>query len=312
MGVTRKARRGPNPLLRGTMIVYLNGAFIDHADARVSVDDRGFLFADGIYEVIRVYEGRLFMAEPHMDRLRAGLNALRMDPGAAGGLLEVAERLLDENDLRAGDATVYMQITRGAAPRKHAFPSPGIAPTVYVAAKAFAQHPTDYFEHGVGAITVADTRWSRCDIKSISLLPNVVANQQAKEKGAFEALFVRDGALIEGSHSNLFGVMDGELRTYPECNYILGGITRRLIIELAAENGIVVREAPMYAHEIDDVDELFLSGTTTEVMPITTLDGSPLGEGRPGPVSRRLLQAFRERTSVLRMRRLAEHAGRRP
>lgn len=277
------------------MIVYLNGAYVDHTGAKISVDDRGFVFADGVYEVIRVYDGQLFMAEPHMERLRAGLRALLIESSAGDGLLEVAERLLDENALRDGDATVYLQVTRGTAPRRHAFPAAGVAPTVYVAAKPFTQHPSEFFERGVAAITVPDTRWSRCDIKSISLLPNVLANQQAKENGAFEALFVRDGALIEGSHSNLFGVIDGELRTYPECNYILGGITRRLVLELAAENQVPVRETPLYAHEIPEIEELFLSGTTTEVMPITTLDGRPVGDARPGPLTRRLFAAFRER-----------------
>lgn len=277
------------------MIVYLNGDYVDHADAKISVDDRGFVFADGIYEVIRVYDGQLFMAEPHIARMRAGLRALLIDPRPVDDLLAVAERLLDRNDLRRGDATVYMQVTRGAAPRRHAFPAAAVHPTVYVAARAFAQHPVEFFERGVAAITAPDTRWSRCDIKSISLLPNVLANQQAKEKGAFEALFVRDGALIEGSHSNLFGVIDGELRTYPECNYILGGITRRLVLDLAAESGVPAREAPMYTHEIEQIEELFLSGTTTEVMPVTTLDGRPVGGGHPGPVTRRLFAAFRER-----------------
>jgi D-alanine transaminase len=279
------------------MIVYLNGSFIDHADARISVDDRGFLFADGIYEVIRVYSGRPFLPEPHMARMRAGLREIRIDVRSADGLLDVAERLLDENGLRTGDATVYMQVTRGAAPRKHAFPA-GVLPTVYAAAKPFAQHPPEVFDRGVAAITVPDTRWSRCDIKSVSLLPNVIANQFAHENGAFEALFVRGGALIEGSHSNLFAVVGGELRTYPECNFILGGITRRLVLELAAELGIAARETPVHWDQLDTIQELFLSGTTTEVMPITTLDGRRVGGGVPGPITRQLLAAYRRRAAL--------------
>jgi D-alanine transaminase len=280
------------------MIVYLNGSYIPHVEAKVSVDDRGFLFADGIYEVIRAYEGRLFLMGPHMERMRNGLAALRIAPHWAHPLEDVAERLLDENDLRRGDATVYFQITRGAAPRKHAFPPAEVSATVYAAAKPFAQHPPEFFEQGVAAITVPDTRWSRCDIKSVSLLPNVLANQQARENGAFEALFIRDGTLIEGSHSNLFGVVDGVLRTYPECNYILGGITRRLVLELAREADIPTREAPMYYDELERIQELFLSGTTTEVMPITTLDGDPVGDGDPGPITTRLLAAYREYAGI--------------
>lgn len=282
------------------MIVHLNGSFIDQAAARIPVDDRGFVFADGVYEVIRVYDGNPFLAEPHLQRLRAGLAALRIDADV-DGLLAVADRLLDENGLRrGGDATIYIQVTRGAAPRKHAFPAPPVPATVYVAAKPFTQHPPAVFDRGVAAIAVPDTRWSRCDIKSIALLPNVLANQQAHEAGAFEALFVRDGALIEGSHSNLFGVIDGELRTYPECNYILGGITRSLVIALARDEGIPVREAPIYWDRLADVTELFLSGTTTEVMPVTTLDARPIADGQPGTITRRLLSAYRE---------FAAHAG---
>jgi D-alanine transaminase len=278
--------------------VYLGGNFIDHTEAKISVDDRGFLFADGIYEVLRVYDGRPFLVEPHVARLRAGLEALRIDAAAADGVMEIADRLLDGNGLRGTDAIIYIQVTRGEAPRKHAFPGADVRPTLYVAAKPFPAHPAAYFDEGVAAIAVPDTRWSRCDIKSISLLPNVLANQQAKEAGAFEALFVKDGVLIEGSHSNLFGVADGELVTYPECNYILGGITRRLVFELARELGIPAREAPIYSHRIDTFDELFLSGTTTEIMPVTVLDGSPVGAGDPGPITRRLLLAYRERAGV--------------
>jgi D-alanine transaminase len=169
---------------------------------------------------------------------------------------------------------------------------------VYIAVKPFAQHPAAFFDEGVAAITVPDTRWTRCDIKSVSLLPNVLANQQAKEAGAFEALFIKDGVLIEGSHSNLFGVVGGELVTYPECNYILGGITRRLVFELARELGIPAREGPLFHERMAAVEELFLSGTTTEIMPVTVVDGTPVGTGDPGPVTRRLLQAYRERAGV--------------
>src|SRR5690606_29403900 len=154
------------------------------------------------------------------------------------------------------DSTIYIQVTRGAAPRKHAFPGPDVRPTVYIAVKPFTHHPVAYFDEGVAGITVSDTRWSRCDIKTISLLPNVLANQQAKEAGACEALFIKDGVLIEGSHANLFGVIDGELVTYPECNYILGGITRRVVLEIARELGIPAREGPIFADRLDTVDEL--------------------------------------------------------
>lgn len=278
------------------MIVYLNGDWMPHADATLSVDDRGFLFADGVYEVIRVYHGRMFLADQHFDRMRAGLAAIGIDACWVDPLVHVAERLIDENGLRHADGHVYLQITRGAAPRQHAFPPAHTRPTVYGNATPASRPAPELFEHGVPAVTVPDTRWTRCDIKSISLLANVLASQQASEQDAFEAVFVRDGALLEGSRSNLFAVIGGELRTCPECNYILAGITRRLIIRLARELAIPVRETPIYWNALDRIDELFLSGTTTEIMPIRRLDGRPIGGGRPGPITRRLIAAFREHT----------------
>lgn len=278
------------------MLVYLNGEYVPLAEARIPVDDRGFLFADGVYEVVRVYGGRPFLMDAHLQRLREGLAALRIaDPGIEGlGL--VAELLLDENALRSRDATIYIQVTRGAAPRAHAFPPTGTPPTVYLAAKPFEQHAAASSRDGAAAITVPDTRWSRCDIKSVSLLPNVLANQAAKEAGAFEALFVRDGIVIEGSHSNLFAVMDGTLVTYPACNYILAGITRRHVIGLAEALGIPVALAPIPLSRLFTAAELFLTGTTTEVLPVTRVDGRDIGDGRPGPITRSLQRAFREST----------------
>jgi D-alanine transaminase len=274
------------------MLVYLNGRYIESAEATISVDDRGFLFADGLYEVIRVYGGKLFLAEPHLQRLRRGLAAVRMNADAADPLLTIAEKLIAENHLTDADATIYIQITRGAAPRRHSFPEPAPPPTVYVATKPFPRPTADTFAAGVATVSVPDTRWGRCDIKSVGLLPNVLANQHAKVAGAYEAIFVRDGVLIEGSHSNLMGFVNNEVVTYPECNYILGGITRRLVLDLARDLGLAVREGPIFADRMDEIDELFLSGTTTEVMPITRLDGRPIGDGRPGEVAQRLQHAF--------------------
>ena len=274
------------------MIVYLNGEYVDHASAKVSVDDRGFLFADGVYEVARVYDGRAFQMQPHMDRMAHGLRELRIRDDAAKEIPAIAERLLDENKLRTGDATIYVQVTRGAAPRAHAFPPPETPPTVYVIAKPFKNHPEKYWTDGVAAVTVPDTRWSRCDIKSIALLPNVLANQQAKDKGAFEAIFVRDDVLIEGSHSNLWAVIDGVAMTYQSCGYILGGITRKLLLDRAAGEGVSVREGPIPMKDMSRIQELFLSGTTTEVMPIVKLDDHVIGDGKPGPVTQKLQAAY--------------------
>lgn len=276
------------------MQVYLNGKYLDHSQATIPVDDRGFLFADGVYEVIRIYGGRPFLADAHLRRLRAGLAALHIDGAVVDGLDEIAERLIRDNGVD-GDGTIYIQITRGVAPRKHAFPDPDVQPTVFVLSKPFNQYPASYFENGVTAIAVPDVRWSRCDIKSISLLPNVLANQQAHQAGAFEALFIKDGVLIEGSHSNLFGVLDGTLLTYPACNYILPGITRALVLNMARELDIPVAESAIPWDSIADVEELFLSGTTTEVMPVTTVDHHVIADGRRGPITARLQRAYRER-----------------
>lgn len=274
------------------MLVYLNGRYVPHEEATVPVDDRGFLFADGVYEVARVYGGRPYLMDAHLERMADGLAALRIPFDGLEDIAGAAERLVRENDIE-GDGTIYVQVTRGVAPRKHSFPARDTAPTVYVTAKPYRNHPAEWFEDGVEAITYPDTRWSRCDIKSIALLPNVLANEAAHAAGAFEALFVRDGVVIEGSHSNLWGVKNGRLVTYPRSNYILAGITRGRIFELASELGIPAVEGMIYQDELAEIDELFLSGTTTEVMPIVRVDGREVVDGEPGPITRKLQKAYR-------------------
>ena len=275
------------------MQVYLNGEYLPHDEARVSVDDRGFLFADGVYEVVRIYGGRPHRMTEHMERMERGLAALRIRFRDMETVASAAERLIDENGIDA-DGTIYVQISRGAAPRKHAFPGRDTPPTVYVAAEPYGGHPEEHWLDGVDAVTVPDNRWARCDIKSIALLPNVLANQAAHAQGAFEALFVKDGVVIEGSHSNLWAVRRDRLLTYPASNYILPGITRAEVFELAAELGIEVEEGPIYEEELFDMDELFLSGTTTEIMPVVRVDGQEIVDGEPGPITRKLLAAFRD------------------
>jgi D-alanine transaminase len=273
------------------VLVYLNGEYIPLEEARVSVEDRGFLFADGVYEVIRTYGGQPYELEEHLERLLRGITALEMEYRDMAALARIARRLLAENRI-AGAGAIYIQVTRGAAPRKHAFPPQGTPPTVYVAATAYTPHPAAVGEDGVMAITAPDNRWGRCDIKSISLLPNVMANQAAKAAGAFEAVLVRDGVITEGSHSNVWGVRDGRLITYPASNYILAGLTRATVFRLAARLGLEAVEGVILAHEIYDLDEVFLTGTTTEVMPVVSVDGREIVDGEPGPVSRRLMKAF--------------------
>jgi D-alanine transaminase len=273
------------------VLVYLNGQYLPLEEARVSVEDRGFLFADGVYEVIRVYGGRPYELKEHLERLLRGITALDMEYRDIAALDRIARRLMDENRVSA-DGAIYIQVTRGAAPREHAFPPQGTPPTVYVSAKPYTPHPATVWEDGVDAITAPDVRWARCDIKSVSLLPNIMANQAAKAAGAFEAVLARDGAITEGSHSNVWGVRDGRLITYPASNYILAGMTRATVFRLARQLGLEAVEGVIQASEIYDLDEVFLTGTTTEVMPVVRIDGREIVDGEPGPITRRLIHAF--------------------
>ena len=269
------------------MLAYLNGQYLARTEATISVDDRGFIFGDGVYDVIRAAGGRLFEVERHMQRLEHGLGELGIGGSAdarPSALLEIAERLLRENALLDGEATVYLQITRGVAPRTHFFPASETPPTVYLSVARFTP-PLALRETGAAAITHPDIRWMRCDVKTINLLPNVLAKQRAVEAGALEAILVRDGIVTEGSSTNVFGVIDGELRTHPKSNLILPGITRAVVLELAAELDLPIRETPLRSEDFGRVSEVFLTGTTTDVMPIVQLDGRPVGDGRPGPIA---------------------------
>lgn len=273
--------------------VYFNGSYLPKDEVRISPDDRGFLFGDGVYEVVRTYGGTLFALEPHLARLRFGLCELAINAVDVDALGRVAEELLRRNDLTSGDATVYFEVTRGAAPRTHHFPDPPVAPTVYLQAARFT--PKNDPDKGMAAITVPDIRWARCDIKTVQLLPNVLANQRARAAGVGDALFVRDGVLLEGSHSALFFVFGEEVRTAPKNNYILPSITREILLEICRSSKIPARETPVFLHDLPRATEAFMAGTTTEVMPLVRIDGVAMGGGTPGPVTRRLQQLFRGR-----------------
>lgn len=277
------------------MLCYLNGQFLPRASAAVPVEDRGFIFGDGVYEVWRVVDGRLFETERHLTRLRHGLAELRIaapDVARADALLEVADRVLGESGLGDGEATLYLEVTRGTAPRTHQFPSASTQPTVFMMANRFTP-PNELRARGASAITAPDIRWLRCDIKTIQLLPNVLAKQAAAERGAMEALMVRDGVVTEGSHANVLAVFDGVLRTHPLTNLILPGITRAVVLELARDLGIPVREDAFTDAELMRADELFLAGTTADVMPLVRVNDQPIGSGAPGPITLRLYDAFR-------------------
>ena len=274
------------------MYVFLNGDYLDRGDATIAVDDRGFLFGDAVYEALRAPRGRIFEAERHMARMRHGLETLRFGPASlTDDLLAAAARLVELNALGEGDALVYMHVSRGVAPRRHAFPAADTAPTVFVAASPF-QSKTELCAQGAAGITHADLRWERCDLKTTNLLPNVLANQAAQEAGAYEAILIRDGLVTEGTHCNVFAVVGGELRTHPLGHRILRGITRDVVIELALDRGWTVREEAVREDELRAAEEVFLTGTTTDVMPIVRLDGAPVGAGRPGPIASELRDAL--------------------
>ena len=276
--------------------VYLNGEYLPVENAKLSVLDRGFIFGDGVYEVWRVVDGRLFEHKRHDARLRRGLKSLELDVPAKeiDALSGVATRLLKENDLTSGEGTFYLEITRGAAPRTHAYPPPGTKATVFAMVSKF-DVPHALRDKGAKAITEPDVRWLRCDIKTVQLLPNVMAKQKAQAAGALEAIFIRDGLVTEGTHTSVLGVKNGTLMTHPLSPLILPSVTRELVLEIAREQGVPVREKAFTEKELFGLDELFVSGTTTDVTPIVEVDGTKIGDGKPGPVSRQLYDGLKAR-----------------
>ena len=273
------------------MIVFFNQQFIPKNEVRIDPDDRGFLFADGAYEVIRCYRGKQFKANEHIARLNRSLDFLRINLPQEVNFQEIGSRLIAQNKLQDEDANIYIQVTRGSALRKHAFPDEDIIPTLYVGVSSF-QRPVEKQKQGVKVILVPDNRWARCDIKSISLLPNVLASQRAKEQNAEEAIFVRDDVVMEGAHSSFCGIFDNCLTTAPKSNYILPGITREIVLELCRALNINVDESPISVEGLKEADELMLLSTSLEVTPVVQVDDWKVGSGGPGSVTRKLQQAF--------------------
>ena len=269
-----------------TDIVFLHGKLTPRAAATVSIDDRGFLFGDAVYEVLRVLRGRFVEPERHLARLARSLREVALPPPPLDPLA-VAADLLRRNGLEQQEAVIYLQVSRGAAQRQHAFPPGPVPPTVLMTATPFEPR-RDLAERGVSAILQPDLRWSRCDIKSVNLLPNVLAAQHATEAGAFEAILLRDGVMTEATRSNVFAVVDGVLRTHPTGPLILPGVTREVVLELAVEAGLAPSEQAVTAAELARANEVFVTGTTSDVMPVVTIDGRAVGNGAPGPVANRL------------------------
>ena len=276
--------------------VYLNGKYVPKEQAMIPVEDRGFIFGDGIYEVVRVINGAVFAWDAHAARMANGLNTLRISmAGAESATMKaVCEKLVADNGLAAGEATVYIQVSRGSAPRTHHFPPAGTPTTVYASASVFKPNFA-MRDNGAKGITLADIRWSRCDLKTVNLLGPVMARQAAQEAGAYEALMHRDGMFTEGAATNAFFVVKGVLRTYPVSNYILQGITRIEIVKLIHELGLPFDERPVALSELGACEEIFVCGTTTDVQPLVEVDGRPVGNGKPGPLTVQLKEAFAKR-----------------
>lgn len=267
------------------------GEFVRKTDVHVSPDDRGYVFGDGIYEVFRVYNGRIFEKTAHLDRLKRTASGTRLKlPYETAELSELLDRLLHKDGTQEG--IIYLQITRGEAPRTHHFPKDA-EPVLLAYCKDYPR-PAPMMENGITAVTLEDIRWLHCDLKTLNLLPNTMAKQEALDRGADDAIWHRSGTVTECSSSNVMMVKDGVIRTHPANHLILHGITRAVVLKLAQRLELPVAEAPFTLDELARADELFLTGTTAEVTPIVAVDGRPVGGGKPGPVTRKLQRAFED------------------
>ncbi|TAJ30295.1 MAG: D-amino-acid transaminase [Nitrospirae bacterium] len=272
-------------------IGFLNGRFMPLEQAMIPVEDRGFQFGDGVYEVLRTYRGVPYQLEAHLARLERSAQAIGLSMP-----YRVPEwREFVKEGIRLGghdESKVYIQVTRGVAPRDHAFPA-AASSTVVMTIRAMKPLSQVLRETGVGVIMMEDLRWGRCDIKSVNLLPNVMAKQRAQEAGAFEAIFVRDGLVTEGAVSNVMVVRGGVLATAPEGERILSGVTRSVVLALARQEGVTVQEQAVSLEELRRADEVFLTGTTVEILAVVRLGGAPIGTGRPGELTGLLSARFR-------------------
>ncbi len=280
-------------------MIYLNGDFMPIEEARIPVLDRGFIFGDGVYEVIPVYSRRPFRLAEHLRRLQHSLDGIRItNPHTDAEWGELLEQLIAGNE--GDDQYLYLHITRGVAKRDHAFPK-GVAPTVFIMSNPLLTPPKELLATGVAAITASDNRWLRCDIKAISLLPNVLLRQMAVDVGAVETVLLRDGFMTEGAASNIFVVKDGTLLAPPKNHLMLPGITYDVILELAAAHDIPCEVREISEYEVRTAQELLLTSSTKEIMPITRLDGKPVGDGSPGRMFAQLYQLYQNyKVTVMR------------
>ena len=280
-------------------MIYLNGRFMPIEEACVPVLDRGFIFGDGVYEVIPVYSRRPFRLREHLKRLQHSLDGIRLsNPLSEDEWVRLIGELVERN--QEEDQSLYLHITRGVAKRDHAFP-PSVAPTVFMMSNPLVTSTPELVESGVAVVSAADNRWLRCDIKAISLLPNVLLRQLAVDAGAAETLLLRDGFLTEGAASNIFVVRDTILLAPPKDNLMLPGITYDVILELAAAASLKTEVRRISEHEVRTAQELWLTSSTKEVLAITHLDDQPVADGRPGPLFRQMYRLYQDyKNTVMR------------
>lgn len=274
------------------MKVLLGDQLMEREDVKIDMEDRGYQFGDGLYEVIRAYNGTFFTADEHIDRLFAGAKKIDLVlPFTREKLKSLLNELLVENEISTGN--VYFQVSRGIAiPRNHAYPDPEKVPAVFTASVTAVPRDQEKMNKGISVITMPDYRWLHCDIKSISLLGNVMAKHEAHKKGAEEAIQHRDGIVTEGASTNMWMVKDGTIYTHPDGNLVLPGITKIVLLKVAREAGLSVKEESFTLEQLREADEVFSSSTTIEAMPIIEIDGVPVGDGKRGPVVKQLQDLY--------------------
>jgi D-alanine transaminase len=295
-----------------TDICYLNGEFLPLSEAKVPVLDRGFIFGDGLYEFTPVYSGRMFRFAAHLARLKRGMVEIGLtNPYSDKRWQEISQELIDRwpGDVSSKDVAIYTHVTRGVAPRDHRFPK-GVQPTVFMSAWKLTQPSDAQFENGVACITMDDYRWGKGHIKSISLLGNVLARQAAEEAGCMETIMFRDGYLTEASACNVFIVRHGQIYAPPKTNYLLGGITDDFVTEVCRANGIGIHIRPIAEWEVRQADEVWLTSSSKEALPVTTLDGKPVGHGaqagKVGPLHKKVRALFHDYKVMLTAGNMAD------
>ncbi|MGX0400741.1 D-amino-acid transaminase [Staphylococcus pasteuri] len=272
--------------------VFINGEFLNQDEAKVSYEDRGYVFGDGIYEYIRAYEGKLFTVKEHFERFLRSANEIGLDlTYTVDELIELVRKLLEVNDVKNGG--IYIQATRGVAPREHSFPTPPVKPVIMAFTKSY-DRPYEDLENGIYTMTTEDIRWLRCDIKSLNLLGNVLAKEFAVKYNASEAIQHRGETLTEGASSNVYAIKDGKIYTHPINNFILNGITRRVIKWISEDKNIPFIEETFTVDFLKNADEVIISSTSAEVMPVVKIDGEDVGDGKVGTVTRQLQEGFNQ------------------